>query len=140
MLKCCQRLKGLTVSSLRSQSIEGIRRAKDAGPERDFLSCQAEGVPGAVPVLVMVLDVLERLLDVKERSKDIQSDLDVALDVLELLNCETIRLVEDGLTDANLADIMQASGNPQILAYSLVQSQFLGQLSSQLGHALGVTP
>src|SRR2546423_3098508 len=71
VLDCGQWLERLTIRTLGGERVERISGAKDPGAERNFLSSEAERIAGAVPMLMMVLDVLERLLDVKQRREDV---------------------------------------------------------------------
>src|SRR2546423_5579048 len=89
-------------------------------------------------MLVVVLDVLERLGDMEQRRQNIEPDLYVPLDVIVLLRREPVWLVEDVLPDANFADVVQSTGNPQILTHCLVQTHLFGKLTGELSDTLRV--
>lgn len=131
-------LEWLAVGALRGEGIEGISGAKNPGTQRNRFSRQAQGVSGTIPVLVVVLDVFQRLPDMEQRLEDLQPDPDVLLDVLELFGSEATRLVENGFADADFADIVKSAGDAQILTDRLVETQILGELARELRDALRV--
>src|ERR1700720_1016621 len=83
MLEGRQRLERLTVGTLGSKCIEGVGGAQDPRTHRNGFTRQAERIAGAIPALVVVLDVLQGFLDVKQGCEDVETDLNVPLDVLE---------------------------------------------------------
>src|SRR6476619_6215575 len=136
MVQRRHRLERLSVRPLGSEGVKSVGRTQNAGPERDILTGQTKRVPCAIPMLVVVLDVLEGLLDVEERGENVQADLHVPLDVLEFLEREAVRLVQNGFADADLTDVVEASGDPEIFAGRLVQLQLLSELAGELRYPL----
>ena len=129
MLESRQRLQRLTIGALGREGVERISGAEDSGPHRDGFAGQALRIAGPIPALMVVLDVLEGLLDVKERREDVEADLNVALYVLELFGSKAIRLVEDGFPDSDLPDVVEPAGDSQVLTRGLFQTELLCQLS-----------
>src|SRR4051812_2228376 len=138
MLESSNGLERFSIGALRREGIEGIRRAQNPGTERDRIPLEAERITRAIPMLVVVFDVLEGLPDVKKRLQYLQSDAYVLLHVLELLGGETAGLVEDRFTDADLAHVVQPPRDAEILADHFFETELLGQLSGKLRDALGM--
>src|SRR6266550_9312752 len=114
MLQGCKRLHGLTIGALGRKRIESVGCGEDSGAEGNGFARQAEGITGTVPVLVVVLDVLERLLDMKEGRKNVEPDPHVLLDVLVLLRREPVGLVQNCLANSNLANVVETARHAQI--------------------------
>jgi hypothetical protein len=140
VLESRQRLERLTISALGCQGVESIRGTEDPGTHGDVFAGQPLRITTAGPALVVVFDILEGLFDVKKGREDIEADLNVAFYVLELFLGEPVRLVQDCFPDPDLAYIVEAAGDFQILAGLFVEAELLRQLSGELGDALGVTP
>src|SRR4051812_43611457 len=100
MIERRQRRHWVSIRALRCQSVEGVGCAKNAGAKWYVFAGEPMRVAGSVPMLVMVLDELERCFDVKERSENVQADLNVPLYVLELFGRKAVGLVQDRFTDA----------------------------------------
>jgi hypothetical protein len=58
-------LQGLAVGALGCKCVERVGCTEDSGAERNRFARQSEWIADSIPTLVVVLDVLERLLDVK---------------------------------------------------------------------------
>src|SRR5437773_2605905 len=109
------RLHWLPIGPLRRQGVERVGRGEDAAPYRDPRAVQGARIPGAVPMLVMVLHKRERVTEVLERRKDLHADANVFLDVLELFGREGARVVEDRFARADLAHVMEPPGESYLL-------------------------
>src|SRR6202048_4105719 len=106
-----QRGHGCPIGAFGSQGVECVGGAENSCPEGDAFARQAARISCSVPTLMVVLDVVQRSLEVKERRQDVESDLDVLLDVLELLGSEPIGLVEDRFANSDLADVVKPAGD-----------------------------
>lgn len=101
-----ERLERLAVGTLGSKGVKSISGAKDSRAEWNGLPREAKWIAGAIPMLVVMFDVLERLLDVEEWSKDVEPDLHVSFDVLEFLFGQAAGLVENSLTYSDFTDVV----------------------------------
>src|SRR5450756_420997 len=140
MIQGCEGLQRLAIGALGSKRVERVGCAEDSGAQRNRFARQTEWIADSVPTLVVVFDVLERLLDVKEGREDVEPYPHVLLDVLELIGGEPSRLVEDCFAYSNLADVVKTARNSEVLAHLFLEAQLLGELSRQLGDALGMAP
>src|ERR1700687_1944302 len=138
-LQCRPRGHGRAIGALRSQGIECIGGAENSWPERKALTGQAAGISCPVPTLVMVFDVVQRRFEVRKRRKDVESDLDVTLHVLEFFGSQAIGFVQDRLANSDLADIVKPAGDLQIFAHRFIESQLFGYLPGELSDSLRMT-
>src|SRR5439155_20385082 len=102
-----------------------VREPDDGGLEEDPLAGQAVRVPAAVPALVVVTDDRHRGAERAELADDVSADLGVALDELELLFGEAGGLRQDGVWDAELADVVEEGAEAQRIETLLRQVQLL---------------
>jgi len=133
MIEGRQGLQWLAVGALGCKCVERVGCAEDSSAQWNRFARQTEWIADSIPTLVVVLDILERLLDVKEWREDVEPYAHVLLDVFELIGGEPSRLVEDCLAYANLAHVVKTACNSQVLARPFLEAQFLGKLSRQLG-------
>src|SRR5439155_26067443 len=82
----CKRRHRVTVCTVVSKGVECVGVAKNSGAERNVFPYQTQWIACAIPMFVVVLDVLERLPDVKERRKDVETYFHMLFDVLEFFS------------------------------------------------------
>ena len=111
---------------------------EDAGEQRDLLADEAVGVAGAVVPLVVVAD--ERALG--GELVDVLEDLLALGRVLvhedPLLARELLRLQQDGVADADLADVVEKAGPLELLQVGLAEVHGLADLDGDARDVLGV--
>ena len=98
--------QGRPVDAVAGHRVEGVGDGDDPTAQRDRAAGEAVGIAAAVPALVVVADDLgdvgHRLVDLEDR----RSDLAVAPHLRHLLVGETARFEQDGVGDADLADVV----------------------------------
>ena len=92
-----------------------VHDRQHSGSERDSLARQALGIPGAVPSLVMALDVRRHRVGKRDGADDVGPDGRMKADVVELAGRQAAGLGEDVLGHGQLADVVQQRGNLQPL-------------------------
>src|SRR5688500_18193742 len=108
---------GAECAAVRTHGCQGVERvgcAEDSSAERDVLAGKASRVSGTVPMLVVVVDVHDRLTQVPQRREDIDAYANVPANVVELFRSEAAWLVEHGFSEADLADVVQAASEPDL--------------------------
>ena len=107
-----QRLVGRRRDPIRpcsSHRLERIRDGDDSRLARDLLPCEPLRVARAVVALVVVKDP-DGLLVQLRRGQDRVADARVDLDLRALLRRQRSPLGEDGVGDADLADVVEEPG------------------------------
>src|SRR5712671_2001113 len=135
MVECREGREWLAVGTLGRKCVESVCRAKDPGAERNRFARQSEGIPDPVPALMMVLDVFERLLDVEEGRQDLESNPHVLFHVLEFVGGQSSGFVENRLANPDLAHIVEATGDSEVLDHVFLEAELLGKQSGELGHS-----
>src|SRR5512144_1261613 len=104
------RCERLPIGAHGRQCVERVGGAEDATSERDVFPGEAAWVSGAVPVLVMVVDVQHRVTEMAKRAQDVHANPDMPTDVVEFLSRQWSGFVQYRLADADLAHIVKAAG------------------------------
>ena len=95
------------------------------------------GYPRAVPALVVVQDPLGDRLD-PEAVEHPESDLRVTLEHEPLGPGQRAGLAQDLLGDRELAEVVQAAGEPRELDLLLVEAEARRDAGREVGHARGM--
>ena len=98
------------VRTIRSEGVVAIDHGENPAAERNVCAAQPVGIPGPVPILVMMADDRGHRVREIDLRQDLRADARVQLHALELRRREAPRLVEDALRDRELADIVQQGG------------------------------
>src|SRR5687767_13549623 len=128
----------IAVRALRRQRVECVGRRQDLSADRDLLVLEVARVPGTIMMFVVIVHEAERLTDVLERCKNLHADAHVILDVRKLLGREIARFVQDLLANADLSDIVDASGEPHVLYRVGVEAELIGDGRAKRRNALRV--
>ena len=107
----------------RSHRVECVARGEDAPANGDVLPDEASRVARSIIVLMVVLDVGERDRHVLEWREDLHADAHMFLHVRKFFGRERARLVQHGFADADLANVVQAARQTDVLDYVGVQTE-----------------
>ncbi|HMO24643.1 MAG TPA: hypothetical protein PKB10_00085 [Tepidisphaeraceae bacterium] len=101
----------LAIGSIAGHCVVGVSQGQHAGDQGDLQTGELVRVSAAVPALVVVehagQDVVKRL----DVLKHLKADSRVRLELLELLVGEFSGFAENRLGDADLADVVDESGD-----------------------------
>ena len=103
------------VGARRGHRVEGVGDVDDAGEQRDLVAPQAVRIAAPVRLLVVQLDDRQVRLEERHRPEDLRAEHGMALDDLEFVVGERAGLAEDGVADADLADVVQQRAEAQHL-------------------------
>ena len=107
--------------------VERVGDGEDAGRQRDRLAGEARGVAGAVEALVVVAHAGQEVVELLEVGEDVDADLDVRLDQPVLLRRERAGLLQDGVVDADLADVVEQAHQVEVAPLVRRDAQLLGR-------------
>jgi hypothetical protein len=104
----------------RCHDLKSVSHRHDPRTERDLISREAEGVSGAVEVLVMLLDCETPFAEPLTQGFNHSHTLNgMLMQNFPFLCRERARLVQDLGVNGDLADIVQQSGPSQSIAIGL---------------------
>src|SRR3982750_4678312 len=66
----------VSIGALRRQRVKGVRGGQDTTADGDLRTAERARIAVAVPMLVMILDVVQGLTEMSERSQDIHANGD----------------------------------------------------------------
>src|SRR5256885_8995245 len=113
VLEAPQRLlerKRLPVWPRRGHRGERVPHREDPRDERDLFGSEASQIALSVPAFVVMSDPRSDAVDVWKVAEDQVPERDVLLDDLALLVRQLARLSQDGVWDADLADVVEQTG------------------------------
>ena len=141
VLEAGQRLvdgQGLAVRPGRRHRGERIAHRQDPGDLRDVVAGQAVQVALPIPALVVVADAGADLLEVGQLADDEIAERDMLLHDLVLGLGERAGLAEDVVGDADLADVVEATGAVDHRASPLVETELGAEERGVAGDILGM--
>src|ERR1700694_5699438 len=100
----------LTVGPVGNQDIVGVGDRQDACLERNLLAAQSVGIAAAIDALVVRDHDFGLPSKARHPQQDLVSERRVTFDGRPLARIERAWLVEDGIRDADLADVVEKSG------------------------------
>src|SRR5713101_4402971 len=118
--------------------VVGVSDGDDARAQRNLSAVEGIRVTGAVEELVVMLDHLRDARDGAERLENLGAEVHVGLHGLPLLRIERAALIQYGLRDAHLSDIVEHSRQPDLFHVGIVHAQRLGDERGISGNFLGV--
>ena len=113
--------------------VVAVGHGEDPGEERDRLALEPLGVALAVELLVVVEHAGQEVGDRLQAGEDAVADLDVLVDVLELLGGERPALAQDGVADADLADVVEQAGEVDVAQLVLLAGPARGRARRRPG-------
>jgi hypothetical protein len=125
-------------AALGGERVERIGRGQDAASKGDRVAREAPRVPGAIEVLVMVVDEVENGSEVPQRREDLDADAHVIAHVILLFRRESRGFVEHRFARADLADVVQTARQAHALDGIGIESEFAGNGGGELGDPLRV--
>ena len=128
----------LAIRPCRGHGREGVADGEDPGDERDLLTHEAIEVALAVPALVVVTDPGPDDLDVGQVAHDQVAERDVLLDHVVLVRAERAGLAQDVVRDADLADVVEQTGDADGVDEVALEPETFGQEHAVAGDVLGV--
>ncbi len=129
---------GAAVDPVVAHDVEGVGQSEDSGRQRDILPGQTVGVAAPVPALVVVPDTRDDRSEAAHRLDDLGPLGGVLHHQLALRAVESARLVEDGVRDPDLADVVQETGNENLVDVFLGKLHLRRQFLGDAGHVGGV--
>ena len=129
---------GAAVGAVRGHRVDGVGQADDRGLERDPVAPQAVRVAVAVPALVVVEHRGHRGVEPVEPADDPRAVLRVPLHDLELELRQAVRLREDCIGDADLADVVEEPREAQDVESLPLEPELLAECDRDPLHALRV--
>jgi len=115
------------VGPLRGHGIEDIDDGKNTGVDRDFLAAQSLRVATAVVPLVMKFDHVARRPEPGRLLDDIHAESDVRAHDGQFRLIERTGLEQDGVADADFADVVQQGAGNQMADCLAAEAASLGQ-------------
>src|SRR6185312_14093828 len=127
---------GPRVWAVGDHGVEGVADRDDAGAERDVGAGEAVGVAAAVEGLVRGADELRGAAERGGGGDDPLADDGVPAHEGPFLVVEGSRLVDDGVWDGDLADVVQRGGVAYLGEILAVDAGAAGDLGGELGDAV----
>ena len=131
---------GSLYGRLRAQRVVDVADGADATLERDLLACQAAGIAGAVPALVVGAG--DRLGHLDERRVRAREDLGalrrVRLHDPPLVRVESAWLEQDVVRDSDLADVVECAGVAKHVRSRGVESDAQREALAEVADAVDV--
>jgi len=118
--------------------VERVADEHDACDQGDLGASQAVGVAAAVPALVLGPDHGREVRERVHRRDDPLADLGVAAHVVALALGEPARLAQDGVADADLADVVQEGGGLDVVEVARRHAGLARHAQRQADDRLGV--
>ncbi|MFO0928202.1 MAG: hypothetical protein U0736_14385 [Gemmataceae bacterium] len=94
------------IGAVAGQAVVDVAHRHQPHHERDLLAAQTVGIAGPVEALVVPADQPDRVANRRQRLDDVRPLDGVLLDDPVLLGRQSGRLVQDGVGDADLADVV----------------------------------
>ncbi len=129
---------GFPIGPVAGERVIDIGHVNKAGAQGDLFALEAVGVAGAVPALVLVLDELSGFAVHLQVFEQIEADDRVLLDELLFGVIEGAALIQDGVGDGDLADVVDAGGEADGLDLVFGQFHLAGDLFGEIGDLFGV--
>jgi len=130
--------EALTVGPVAGHGVEGVGHGDDGGVQGDGVALDVVGVALAVIALMVVQDgVLDVAVEV-DVLDDLGADHGMLFDEGTLLRVQLGRLVEDGVVDADLADVVEQGLDADGVDVVGGKMHLLGDQGAVLLHPLGV--
>ena len=126
------------VSAAGGHGVEGFRQVDDAGAQRDPFAGQLVGVSRSIEVFVVVADVAQGALELFDGLQDGAGDERVAFDGRAFVGRQGAGLLEDGLFDAEFAEIVEDAGDADAAHFVVGQAHFAGRGRGQCGDVFGM--
>ena len=104
-------VSGLAVGAIAGHGVVGVDDVDDAGGEGDLFTAQAPGVAAAVGIFMVELDDGEVIAKFGDAFEDAFADDGMAADDFELGIGEGAGLLEDGVGDADFADVVEVGAD-----------------------------
>src|SRR4029453_10466017 len=127
------------VDTVRGHGVVRVDHEDDPRPERNLVPREPVGIASPVPALVVMEDPVGPRLD-PEAVEHPEPDLWVPLEDEPLGPRQGTRLAQDFLGDGELAEVMQAAGEPCELDLLLVEAEPRRDPRREIRHARGMTP
>lgn len=119
--------------------IVAVRHGNDPREHRDRLSLQPVRIALAVEPFVVVKNRRQQMVDLPQAGQNFVTHGHVLLDELHLVGCEWSVLAKHRVGNPDLADVVQQSGQVNVVQFVVRKSQFTAQLDGNAGHTLAVT-
>src|SRR6266511_4529951 len=131
--------RSLAIDAVACHRFVGVSDDDDTRPERDLVTLQTFGVPGAVVVLVVMPYERDQRPQSGRWLEDRRPVDRMELHHLRLFRLETARLEKYPILDTDLPDVMEQPGELDLLDVALRQSHLAGDRSGDPGHAVRMT-
>src|SRR5690606_25485711 len=105
---------GPLVGPLARKGVAHVHHREDPRREGDLLALEPPGIAAAVPALVVAVGNIRRLAQVGNGGQHLETVQGVALHDLPLLRRQLAGLQEDGVGDADLADVVEQGAAPHM--------------------------
>ena len=122
----------------RVHRVEAVGHRQDPGHQWDRFPFQPVGISGAVVPLVVREHRGQQVRDPAESLEDPAADQDVLGDLREFLGRQRAPLAQDRVGHADLADVVEQSGEVDVAQFGLGEPQLAGQLDGDPRNALAV--
>ena len=106
--------EALAIDAVARHGIERVGDREDPGLERDLLAREMIGISCPVQALVVVPHSGQDVVQLLQVLEDGDSNLHVGLNLLVFLGCQRTALLEHKVVDADLADIVEQTGEVKI--------------------------
>jgi len=127
--------KALTIAAVGDHSVESIDDADDAGDEGNVAALQAGGIAGAIHAFVMVQGVEAGFFESGKEAKDRPAVFGMAIDESAFFGRERSGFFQDGVGDADLADVVEERGDFNLIKALFRDVHFAGDTQRPLREA-----
>jgi len=124
--------QALSIGARRNHRVKGIDYADDAGDYGNFRALEAGGVAFAVEGFVVVKNIERGALKTREHSQDRPAVFGMLFHERVFVCIETVGLAENGVGNADFADVVEKRGYFQIFKLGFLEAKFLSDAHAPL--------